>query len=92
MKEAEKLGIGIIFLPSYSPDLKPIEYIWKSIKRIISATFIRDINDMRNVLREAFYRFCQKLSFTAGWMLGKLEKWTAVKFKTGLLGTLLTSK
>jgi UDP-glucose 4-epimerase len=25
-------------------------------------------------------------------MLGKLEKWTAVKFKTGLLGTLLTSK
>jgi hypothetical protein len=25
-------------------------------------------------------------------LLGKLEKWTAVKFKTGLLGTLLTSK
>jgi len=30
--EAERLGIELVFLPPYSPDLNPIEYIWKSIK------------------------------------------------------------
>jgi transposase len=68
MKEAEKLGIELVFLPPYSPDLNPIEYIWKSIKKIISTMFIRHINDMRNVFMEAFYQFCQKLSFAAGWV------------------------
>ena len=48
IKEAERLGIELVFLPPYSPDLNPIEYIWKSIKRIISTMFIRHIDDMRN--------------------------------------------
>jgi putative transposase len=68
IKEAEKLGIELVFLPPYSPDLNPIEYIWKSIKRVISTTFIRHIDDMRNVFMEAFYRLSQKLSFAAGWV------------------------
>ena len=29
---AEECGIKLIFLPPYSPDLNPIEFIWKSIK------------------------------------------------------------
>ena len=33
---AEKLGIKLVYLPPYSPDLNPIEFIWKSIKREIS--------------------------------------------------------
>ncbi|MCL0037207.1 hypothetical protein M1N15_01110 [Dehalococcoidia bacterium] len=45
-----------------------IEYIWKSIRRIISTAFIRQIDDMRNVIMGAFYRFSQKLSFAAGWV------------------------
>jgi putative transposase len=68
VKEAERLGIELVFLPPYSPDLNPIEYIWKSIKRIISITFIRHIDDMRNVIKEAFYRLSQKLSFAADWI------------------------
>jgi transposase len=67
MKEAERLGIELVFLPPYSPDLNPIEYIWKSIKRVISTTFIRHIDDMRNVIKEVFYQFSQKISFAAGW-------------------------
>jgi putative transposase len=55
-KEAGRLRIELVFLPPYSPDLNPIEYVWKSIKRVISATFIRHIDDMRNVIKEAFYQ------------------------------------
>jgi transposase len=32
---SEILDIELIFLPPYSPQLNPIELIWKSIKRII---------------------------------------------------------
>jgi len=68
MKEAGRLGIELVSLPPYSPDLNPIEYIWKSIKRVISTTFIRHIDDMRNVMKEAFYRLSQKNTFAATWL------------------------
>jgi putative transposase len=66
--EAEKLGIELVFLPPYSPDLNPIEFIWKSIKRVISTTFVRHMDDMRNTIKEAFYRLTQKLSFATAWV------------------------
>jgi len=47
--------------------LNPIEYIWKTIKRVISTTFVRHIDDMRNTIKEAFYRLTKKLSFAAAW-------------------------
>jgi putative transposase len=40
IKCAEECSITLIFLPPYSPDLNPIEFIWKSIKRVISHSFI----------------------------------------------------
>jgi len=66
--EAEKLGIELVFLPPYSPDLNPIEYVWKSIKRIMSTTFVRHVDDIRNTIKEAFYRLTKKLSFAAAWI------------------------
>jgi putative transposase len=65
--EAKRLGIELVFLPPYSPDLNPIEYVWKSIKRVISTTFVRHMDDMRNAIKEAFYRLTKKLSFAATW-------------------------
>jgi len=40
---ARKEHIELVYLPPYSPDLNPIEYIWKRIKRIVSATFVKDL-------------------------------------------------
>jgi len=40
VKCAEECSITLIFLPPYSPDLNPIEFIWRSIKRVISHSFI----------------------------------------------------
>jgi hypothetical protein len=45
-----------------------IEYIWKSIRRVISITFVRHMDDMRNTIKEAFYRLTKKLSFAAAWL------------------------
>lgn len=32
-KETNKLGIKMVFLPPYSPDLNPVEFLWKDLKR-----------------------------------------------------------
>src|SRR5207244_2200884 len=35
IKAAEKEDIYLLFLPAYAPDLNPIEFIWKEVKRSI---------------------------------------------------------
>ncbi|CAD7768660.1 DDE superfamily endonuclease [Candidatus Methanoperedenaceae archaeon GB50] len=41
---AEELDIHFIYLPPYSPDLNPIEFDWKDLKRELSS--ILDFNEM----------------------------------------------
>jgi len=65
---AQKLGIFLVYLPPYCPDLNPIEFIWKSIKRVISSMFIRNLEDMREIMREHFYLLARKLSFAKSWI------------------------
>ena len=40
LETAELLNIKLIFLPSYSPDRNAIEFIWKSVKRVVSIASI----------------------------------------------------
>jgi putative transposase len=63
--EAKRLAIELVFLPPYSPDLNSIEYIWKSIRRVISTTFVRHMDDMRNTIKGAFYGLTKKLGLAA---------------------------
>lgn len=67
-KFAEEHGINLVYLPPYSPNLNPIEFIWKSIKREVSCEFIRDVDHMKNLIRENFCRFSVKHSFAANWI------------------------
>ena len=46
-KEGEQLGMYLVYLPPYSPDLNPIEFRWKSIKRVISIVFVENVNLQR---------------------------------------------
>ena len=65
---AEQNHIDLIFLPPYSPDLNPIEFIWKSIKRIISRTFIHDLDHMKQIIVDAFRKYGGSQSFARAWI------------------------
>ena len=71
LKVAEKaleLGIDLIFLPPYSPDLNHIEFIWKSIKRIISRSFIDSRESMCHLIKNAFLSFSESKSYAKSWI------------------------
>ena len=63
-----RMDIILIFLPKYSPDLNPIEFIWKSIKRVISRNFVHDIDHMRSLIQDSFLTNASKLSFAGSWI------------------------
>jgi transposase len=51
---AISLNIDLIFLSPYSPDLNQIEFIWESIKRISSTSFIGSLEHMRYIIAKSF--------------------------------------
>lgn len=66
-KKADELGIELVFLPPYSPDLNPIEQIWKSLKREISFRFVESRERFLKVIQKTFNKLSKKLSFAKGW-------------------------
>ena len=62
--------IYLIAIPPYSPDLNPIERVWKSVKRWVNQTqFVKEIKDLVPLFQEGFNRFKNSPSFTNGWWL-----------------------
>lgn len=47
-------GAGVVFLPSYSPDLKPIEHCWSKVKARLRALKPRTPADLLEALIDAF--------------------------------------
>lgn len=64
-------GIELVFLPPYSPDLNPIEYIWKSIKRVVSRNFIVDLDYMEKLICESFLEFSSKITGSSLFYVGR---------------------
>ena len=65
---AEILDIELVFLPPYSPQLNPIELIWKSIKRVISHTFMKDQEMLNETVKQHFIKFSKSKTFCRNWM------------------------
>lgn len=82
---AAECGIELVYLPPYSPDLNPLEYIWKSIRRVISRTFISNIDHMKKLIRDNFQDFSSQLSFARGW----IERFLNGEIKYEILGSQL---
>lgn len=80
---AKENGIELVFLPPYSPDLNPIEFIWKSIKRIISREFIVDLDHMMDIIRNNFQIYSSQISFAKRW----IEKFLNEDYKLKMLGS-----
>ncbi len=66
---ARDLQIVLVNLPPYSPDLNPIERIWKQIKKTISeAGTIEHIKQLEALIQSAFKDCAKKLSFARSWI------------------------
>jgi len=67
-EKALELNISLVFLPPYSPDLSPIEFIWKSIRRHLSPLFIDSKEMFFNTIQGLFSTMAKSLSFAADWI------------------------
>lgn len=67
-EKADELGILLVFLPPYSPDLNPIEFIWKSIRAQISSEFIWSEEYLKFLVSNLFHRFSGSRSFAKAWI------------------------
>lgn len=67
-EKALELNISLVFLPPYSPDLSPIEFIWKSIRRHLSPLFIDSREMFFDTIQGLFSTMAKSLSFAADWI------------------------
>ncbi len=75
-EEAEKLNISLVYLPPYSPDLNPIENVWKSVKRVISEKSPLNVEELKETIAKAFKKLTESISFAKRW----IEKFLDDKF------------
>ena len=68
-KYAVQNNIHLVYLPPYSPDLNPIEQIWRAIRRYISTIFIRDLDHLKSVICEEFYDRVMRNTYFQGWAI-----------------------
>jgi len=67
-EKAQELNIILIYLPPYSPDLNPIEFVWKSIKRILSVSEIENREELIDIVKDAFFGLTLNLSVARMWI------------------------
>jgi len=67
-KKNEEAEMVLVHLPPYSPDLNPIEEIWRIIKRVLSPLFIKTMDELKGVISKSFYKLTQKISFAEKWI------------------------
>lgn len=65
---ASQSNIELVFLPPYSPDLNPIEFIWKTVKRKISLEFISSLSSMKDTIMQTWENSSIHCSFAKNWI------------------------
>ena len=85
MQDREIESIEWVFLPPYSLHLNMIEYIWKSIKRFVSQTFICNVEHLTCIIHERFEEYSSRTSFVIKW----IEEFLSDKNESKILCSLL---
>ncbi|WPP48406.1 IS630 family transposase [Catalinimonas niigatensis] len=68
-QRAKDLQIVLVNLPAYSPNLNPIERIWKQIKKTIAeAGVIDNLKQLEFLIQSAFKVCAKKQSFAKSWI------------------------
>ena len=50
------------------PDLNPIEFIWKSLRKEILKEFIESVTQLRNLIKNEYMKLAKSKSFANNWM------------------------
>jgi transposase len=66
-EHAAELDIVLLFLPPYSPQFNPVEFIWKTIKSVISGLFLLCREHLKAAAEEIFMAESVKQSYAEGW-------------------------
>ncbi len=67
-EKAKELDIYFVYLPPYSQDLNPIEFIWKSIKRELSLAFVKNLDEMKRIVADVWDKLSKKISYAKSWI------------------------
>jgi transposase len=78
-KRAHRLGIDLVFLPSGSPHLNPIEQVWKQLKWTMSPIIVHNEREFHELVKDVFGQVTQRVSFAKKWAkkfldFGKLSR------------------
>ena len=68
IEEAKKLNIVLVFLPPYSPDLNPIEFSWKDLKRELARFLSFDEVERNSISIAERLMKERKHSYTRSWI------------------------
>ncbi len=66
-KRAHQLGIDLIFLPSGSPHLNPIEKVWDQLKWTMSPIIVQDEQEFFDLVKDVFDQVTQRVSYAKKW-------------------------
>ncbi len=66
-KRAHKLGIDLIFLPTSSPHLNPIENVWDYLKWTMAPIVVDDEDEFKELVKDTFEQITQRVSFAEKW-------------------------
>ena len=61
--------VVLVNLAPYSPDLNPIERLWKQVKKATSEqALIKTVEELEEIISTTFESCCTKLSFAKSWI------------------------
>jgi len=66
-RRAHQLGIDLVFLPSGSPHLNPIEQVWKYLKWTMAPIIVEDEDEFHELVKDVFDQVTQRISFARDW-------------------------
>jgi transposase len=67
-KKADEPNIRLVFLPQYSPDLNPIEFLWKSVKGVVSTTLVMSEWHLKRIIEKTFLDISAFNSYAIVWI------------------------